>query len=109
MARKIKLTEEQYQQMLSEVTIQGVTTNGKADTNATATAIQQSGANPNNVNVSFKGTEMTGSGSGSTSTSQQATNEHRIVTKKELQANRLRYLKEHSEVYSLNNFLSKLR
>ena len=34
--------------------------------------------------------------------------EHRIITKKQLQANRLRYLKENSEVLSLNNFMKKL-
>ena len=34
--------------------------------------------------------------------------EHRIITKKQLQANRLKYLKENSEVLSLNNFMKKL-
>ena len=36
-------------------------------------------------------------------------NEGKIITKKQLQENRLRVLKENSELYSLNDFLNKLK
>lgn len=106
MAKKFKITEAQRDALLAEgVTIQGETDSvGKADTNKTAQAISNSGINPKKVDVKFNGTAMTGGNSDG----QASMREHRIITKKQLQANRLRYLKENSEVLSLNNFMKKL-
>ena len=106
MAKKFKITEAQRDALLAEgVTIQGETDSvGKADTNKTAQAISNSGIDPKKVNVEFSGTAMTGGNPDG----QTSMREHRIITKKQLQANRLRYLKENSEVLLLNNFMKKL-
>lgn len=104
MAKKFKITESQYNQMLDEgVAIQGQTdSTGKADTSKTAQEMSNSGIDPKKVTVEFNGTAMNGGGSSST------ISEHRLVTKKELQSNRLRYLKENSEIMSFNNFMKTL-
>ena len=106
MAKKFKITEAQRDALLAEgVTIQGETDSvGKADTNKTAQAISNSGIDPKKVNVELSGTAMTGGNPNG----QTSMREHRIITKKQLQANRLRYLKENSEILSLNNFMKKL-
>ena len=106
MAKKFKITEAQRDALLAEgVTIQGETDSvGKADTSKTAQAISNSGIDPKKVDVKFNGTAMTGGNSDG----QTSMREHRIITKKQLQANRLRYLKENSEILSLNNFMKKL-
>ena len=106
MAKRFKITEAQRDALLAEgVTIQGETDSvGKADTNKTAQAISNSGIDPKKVNVEFSGTAMTGGNPNG----QTSMREHRIITKKQLQSNRLRYLKENSEILSLNNFMKKL-
>lgn len=111
MAKKFKITEEQYNQMLGEgVSINGATdTSGKADIAKTAQSMSQSGVDPNKVNVVFSGNSMTSGGDTSSEPSTTSVSEHRIVTKKELQENRLRYLKENSELFTFNNFMKKLR
>ena len=106
MAKKFKITEAQRDALLSEgISIKGETdSTGKADTNKTAQEIASSGIDPKKVKVEFNGLEMSGGNeNGTTSVA-----EHRVITKKQLQANRLRYLKENSEVLSLNNFMKKL-
>lgn len=106
MAKKFKITEAQRDALLSEgVAIQGETdSTGKADTNKTAQAMASSGIDPKKVKVEFNGVAISGgNANGTTSVA-----ESRMVTKKQLQANRLRYLKENSEVLSLNNFMKKL-
>lgn len=110
MAKRFKITEEQYNQMLAEgVAIQGATdSTGKADVQKTAQSMSASGIDPNKVSVQFSGSSMTGGGSDDATTTTTVT-EHRLVTKKELQANRLRYLKENSEVMSFNNFMKNIR
>lgn len=107
MAKKYKITEEQYNQMLAEgVSINGETDgNGKADISKTAQAMSSSGIDPKKTNVTFPGSAMSG---GSDSPTQSTVSEHRLITKKELQSNRLRYLKENSEVLSFNNFINAL-
>lgn len=109
MARKFKITEEQYNQMLAEgVAIQGATdSTGKADVQKTAQSMSASGIDPNKVSVQFSGSSMTDGGDTTSATTPSIT-EHRLVTKRELQANRLRYLKENSEVMSVNNFMKSL-
>lgn len=111
MAKRFKITEAQYNQMLSEgVTIQGATdATGKADVAKTAQSMSVSGVDPKKVDVTFSGASMTsGGGDENGTTTTQSVTEHRLITKKELQANRLKYLKEHSEVMSFNNFMKQL-
>ena len=106
MAKKFKITEVQRDALLAEgISIQGETdSTGKADTNKTAQAMASSGIDPKKVKVEFNGVAMSGgNNNGTTSVA-----EHRVITKKQLQANRLQYLKENSEVLSLNNFMKKL-
>lgn len=109
MAKKFKITEAQYNQILSEgVAIQGATdSTGKADVAKTAQSMSASGIDPKKVNVEFSGEAMT-SGGDTNGSSTTTVTEHRLITKKELQANRLRYLKENSEVLSFNNFMKNL-
>ena len=109
MAKKFKITETQYNQILSEgISIQGVTdSTGKADISKTAQSMSASGIDPKKVSVAFSGESMT-SGGDTNGSSTITVTEHRLITKKELQANRLRYLKENSEVLSFNNFMKNL-
>lgn len=106
MGKRFKITEAQYNQMVDEgVTIQGETdASGKADISKTAQSMSTSGIDPKNVNVTFNGSSMTSGGDSTTNVT-----EHRVITKKELKENRLRYLKENSEVLSFNNFIKKLK
>lgn len=108
MTKKIRISEAQYKQILKEgvaLTIQGETdSTGKADTAKTAQVINNSGVDPKKTKVQFNGQEM----SGGDSTTATVMEESRLITKKELQTNRLRYLKENSEVLSLNNFMKRL-
>jgi hypothetical protein len=110
MAKKFKITEAQYNQILAEgVAIQGATdATGKADVAKTAQAMSASGVDPKKVSVEFSGDSMTSGGDSGSGTTTQTVTEHRLITKKELQANRLRYLKENSEVLSFNNFMKNL-
>lgn len=106
MAKTFKITEAQHKQMLDEgVTIQGETDSaGKADPAKTAQAMNYSGVDPKKTKVEFNGSAMSGGENSATT----PVTEHKLVTKKQLQANRLRYLKENSEILSLNNFMKKL-
>lgn len=101
MAKKFKITEAQRDALLAEgVTIKGATdANDRADISKTQQELSNTGIDPQKINVEFKGTQMSGG---------QTVSEHRVITKKELQSNRLRYLKENSEVLSFNNFMKQL-
>ena len=107
MARKFKITEEQREMLLKEgITIQGETDqSGRADVSKTAQAISNSGVDSKKVNVQFPGTSMTG---GTNSTTQTVVSEHKLITKSQLMENRLRYLRENSEVMSFDNFIKNL-
>ena len=107
MSKKFKITEAQYSQLMTEgVAIQAVTNqNGVGiDNQATQTEVSQL-KNPSNATITAPASAFQGS---SSDNSQVTISEHRLITKKELQANRLRYLKENSEVLSLNNFLKSI-
>lgn len=107
MAKKFKITEAQMDALLAE----GVAVNLPLTANKEIDKKEV-----NNINNKFGGdgvTLTTNSKSltdaGSDSTTTIATeSKHRLITKKQLQANRLKYLKENSEVLSLNNFMKKL-
>lgn len=102
MPKKFKITEAQYNTMMNEgVTIQGnVDSTGKADISATNQEMSNGGIDKNKVKVEFPGTAMSGG--------QSSIAEHRVVTKQQLKENRLRYLKENSEVMTFSNFIKKL-
>lgn len=112
MAKRFKITENQYNQMLAEgIAVQGETTSdGKPDISKTGQNISANLKNANDATVTFKGSAFTGgqTSADSTSSIQAEGKNHRLITKRELQANRLRYLKENSEVLSFNNFIKKL-
>lgn len=107
MAKKFKITEAQMDALLAE----GVAVNLPLTANKEIDKKEV-----NNINNKFGGdgvTLTTNSKSltdaGSDSTTTIATeSKHRLITKKQLQANRLKYLKENSEILSLNNFMKKL-
>lgn len=96
--KKYVITEEQYNMALKE----GVTL--KADVSAaggdvkkaienTKQQAQRSGINMNDVTISINGSD---------------TNEGRVIKKHELEENRLRALKKHSDVYKTSDFLNKI-
>lgn len=107
MAKKFKITEAQRDALLAE----GVAVNLPLTANK---EIDKKGVNDINNKFGGDGVTLTTnskslSDTGSDSTTTIATeSKHRLITKKQLQANRLRYLKENSEVLSLNNFMKKL-
>lgn len=106
MAKKFKITETQYKQMIDEgvaPTINLPLKNGNIDTSATENIKSQ--FNGKNYTFTAKPEDV---GSSSTTTTPATTNESRIITKKQLQANRLRYLKENSDILSFNNFMKQL-
>lgn len=107
MAKKFKITEAQRDALLAE----GVAVNLPLTANK---EIDKKGVNDINNKFGGDGVTLTTnskslSDTGSDSTTTIATeSKHRLITKKQLQANRLKYLKENSEVLSLNNFMKKL-
>lgn len=105
MAKKFKITESQYKQMLGEgVAIQAQTNSqGTVDGDSLKKTAQEVKSDPNIKNTPIEVDPNKVAGAGNSSMF-----EHRLITKKELQTNRLRYLKENSEVLSLNNFMKKL-
>lgn len=107
MTKKIKITEAQRDALLAE----GVAVNLPLTANK---EIDKKGVNDINnkfggdgVTLTTNSKSLTDAGSDSTTTIA-TESKHRLITKKQLQANRLRYLKENSEVLSLNNFMKKL-
>jgi hypothetical protein len=97
MARKICITEEQYNMALKE----GVTINAdlsaanndpaKAFNNAKGEAEKQ-GIKKGEYNIQFSNVQ-----------------ENRFLTKKQLQESRLKALKENSEVYTVKDFLKGIK
>lgn len=110
MPKTFKITEAQHQQMIEEgVVIQGATdSTGKADINKTSQQISSTGIDPKKTKVEFDGSAMSGGGGDTTTTTTTTVSEHRVVTKKELQENRLRYLRENSQVMSFDKFMKNL-
>lgn len=99
MSKKFKISEEQYKKALSE----GITLN--ADVDACNGDVKQAidktkqDAKNNGVDLSNANIQVPA----------QSQYENKIITKKQLVENRLKVLKENSELYSLNDFLNKLR
>lgn len=99
MSRKLKISEEQYRTAIKE----GITLN--ADVDACNGDVKQAidktkqNAKDNGVDLSNANIQVPA----------QSRNEGRIITKRQLQENRLKVLKENSELYSLNDFLNKIK
>ena len=107
MAKKFKITEAQRDALLAE----GVAVNLPLTANKEIDKKEVNDINNkfggDGVTLTTNSKSLTDAGSDSTTTIA-TESKHRLITKKQLQANRLRYLKENSEVLSLNNFMKKL-
>lgn len=106
MAKKIRISEAQYKQILKEGIAVNlpVTDDNNVDKNALQNIKNQ--MNGKDVTLTADLDNLLGA-SGNTPTKISESHD-RLITKKELQSNRLRYLKENSEVLSLNNFMKRL-
>ena len=99
MAKKIKITEEQRNKLIKE----GVTLNAdvsaaggdvKKAVDTTKQQARKNGVNLNNASIEISGSSL------------QNENKGRLITKKELMENKLRYLKEnYSTLYTLKDFV----
>ena len=107
MAKKFKITEAQRDALLAE----GVAVNLPLTANKEIDKKEVNDINNkfggDGVTLTTNSKSLTDAGSDSTTTIA-TESKHRLITKKQLQANRLKYLKENSEVLSLNNFMKKL-
>lgn len=107
MAKKYKITEEQLNHVLAE----GVAVNLPLTQNK---EIDKTTVNDLNNKFGEKGVTLTANSKSLTNTNSDSTttiateSKHRLITKKELKSNRLRFLKENSEILSFNNFMKNL-
>lgn len=99
MKRNLKITEEQYKQAIAE----GITLN--ADVSASNGDVKQAIENTkreaqrNGVDLKKATIQIPADN----------VSETRIITKKELMENRLKVLKEHSDLFTYENFITKLK
>lgn len=98
MGRKIKISKKQYEQALSE----GITLTADVDAcngdvkqavDKTKQNAKQNGVDLSDANISIPA----------------QSNEGRIITKKELQENRLKVLKANSKLFSVKDFVNKIK
>lgn len=105
--RKFKITESQYGQAIKEgVAVNLPLTPSKQIDKAEVSNIQSKFGNDSDVTLTTKPSALTGGADSTTTIANEST--HRIVTKRELQANRLRYLKENSEILALSDFVKMM-
>lgn len=101
MARKVKITEQQYQMLqeedMSKVNIT-LDKNDVKQSGSVESAVQgqidkatQAGTNPEKLNINVPG---------------DIKNESRIITKQKLIENRMKALKAHSRLYTVKDFLN---
>ena len=100
MAKKVKITEEQRNMLIKE----GLTLNAdvsaaggdvKKAIDTTKQQAKKNGVNLNNASIEISGSSL------------QNEDKNRIITKKQLMENKLRYLKEHcSTLYNLKDFVN---
>ena len=97
MAKKFKITEEQYNMLMNEeLHLKADPTTTGGNVNAAVQKTKQE-AQKNNVNLDNATIEIP------------ATSESKIITVKELRENRLKVLKENSQYFTLNDFIKKLK
>lgn len=104
MARKVKITNEQYQ-LIKEMELAVDTSKSNGDVTQ-AMKDELNNAKKYGVpekDVTFKVTGDQVQSNGMTS------NESRIISVKELKENRLKMLRENSEFYSFNDFIKKIK
>lgn len=113
MGRYIRLTEEQYKMALSEELIGSTTSttpqtqmlNGKPKINTTIKASKQLGTD---YEKTIKQFQANGVRPEQVNVTVEPANESYVITKKELGENRLKVLKENSEMISVNDFLKRI-
>ncbi len=99
MGRKIKISKKQYEQALSE----GITLT--ADVDACNGDVKQA-VDKAKQNAKENGVDLSNA---NISVPAQSSNEGRIITKKELQENRLKVLKANSKLFSVKDFVNKIK
>lgn len=99
MGRNFKISEDQYKRALSE----GITLNAdvEACNGDVKQAIDKTKQNAKNNGIDLNKANI--------QVPAQSQNEGKIITKRQLQENRLKVLKENSDLYSLNDFLNKIK
>lgn len=100
MGRKIIISEEQYKKMVDE------TVNIEADPAKTGGDIKRA------YDIAQKEAQRSGITDLKKVKIQfpaEGTNENRVITKSQLQKNRLKVLKENSQIYSVKDFMSKMK
>ena len=97
MGRKFCITEEQYNMALKE----GVMLN--ADVSAAGGDVKRA------VDTTKSEAEKQGVKDYTVAIDGKQLSENKLITKKELQENRLKVLKENSEVYSVKDFIKKFK
>jgi mannitol-specific phosphotransferase system IIBC component len=99
MGRKFKISEEQYNKALSEgVTLTADVDACNGDVNQavqkTRQKAKESGVDLSQATISVPG---------------QSSNESKLITKKELKENRLKVLKANSRLFSVRDFVKKIK
>ena len=120
MAKNICITEKQYKMALKEGVLPGnqkISVNATNATNdpednirQTQNAIRKSGGNVKDFSIhtpnpGSKDTEIVSK----SETTDAGVNETKFLSKKQLQENRLKILKKNSEVYTVKDFLNKIK
>lgn len=103
MARKIKITNEQYQ-LLKEMELAVDTSKTNGDINQ---AMKQELGNAKKYGVPEK--DITFKVSGDQVQSNGMVSDSKIISVKQLKENRLKMLRENSQYFSLNDFLKKIK
>ena len=94
MARKIKITNEQYNNAISEgITLSADVEAAGGDVNKAVETTKQE-ARASGVDISKAKIEI-------------PANENKLITKKQIIESRLKYLKENSTLYTIKDFLKK--
>ena len=138
MARRFCITEEQYKRIIGEgvkIDVPVVPKNGQTPIEAiknTEGEIQNAGVSPTNVKEKFnvncdgatvlsnlRGTEivnkdtttknLTNDGEATPSATGSAIAENKLISKKELMENRLKALKKNSQLYTVKDFMNKIK
>ena len=129
MGRNFIITEEQYES-IRKLMAEGVLPQGtqkptidspnkatgteQSIKNAASKAISDAGADPNNVDVNQTvgdnlKVKVSGKDVSSNAIKTSTTTESRFITKQKMLENRLKKMKENSEIYTVGEFLNKLK
>lgn len=117
MGRKIRITEEQYKMALKEGVALNKTQvlaagNNSSDIEKARKTAEENGLPKDNFDVVAPLEKNNQAPQLSTNDKQNANivvSENKLITKKQLQKNRLKVLKENSEVYTVKDFINKFK